>query len=83
MALQAGFFVVPIIYPIGILPEKYHIYLYLWAPTAMIQFTRSVLVDDKLPSLNGHVYLAAAVAVCLLVGTIVYRRLAPRAAEYL
>ena len=83
MALQAGFFLAPIIYPIGILPEKYHIYLYLWAPTPMIQFARSVLVEGKLPSFTGHVYLVIAVATCLVVGATVYRRLAPRAAEYL
>ena len=83
MALQAGFFVAPIIYPIGILPERYHIYLYLWAPTPLIQFTRSVLVDGRIPTLTAHLYLTAAVALCLIVGTVIYRRLGPRAAEYL
>jgi len=83
MALQAGFFVAPIIYPIGILPERYHVYLYFWAPTPVIQFVRAVLVDGRLPSGTGHAYLAAAVALCLIVGTMVYRKLGPRSAEYL
>jgi lipopolysaccharide transport system permease protein len=83
MALQAGFFVAPIIYPISILPERYHVYLYLWAPTPLIQFTRSVLVDGRVPTLTAHLYLTVAVALCLAIGTVIYRRLGPRAAEYL
>jgi lipopolysaccharide transport system permease protein len=83
MALQAGFFVAPIIYPISILPERFHVYLYLWVPTPIIQFSRNVLVDGRIPTLTGHAYLLGAVALCLVVGTVVYRRLGPKAAEYL
>ena len=83
MAVQAGFFVAPIIYPIGIIPERYHIYLYLWPPTPVIEFARAVLVEGVVPSARAHMFLAAAVAICLAVGVMLYRRLAPRAAEYL
>jgi lipopolysaccharide transport system permease protein len=83
MALQAGFFVAPIIYPIGILPERYHAYLYLWPPTPFIQFVRSVLVDGQVPTLTAHAYLAVAVTLSLALGLTVYRRLAPRTTEYL
>ena len=83
MIVQAGFFVAPVIYPIAILPERYHAYLYLWAPTPFIQFARSVLVEGRTPSATAHVYLAVAVVLCLITGVGVYRRLAPRAAEYL
>ena len=31
LMVQAGFFLAPIIYPLGILPEQFHIYLYLVA----------------------------------------------------
>jgi hypothetical protein len=44
LLLQAGFFVAPVVYPLSILPERLHFYLYLWPPTAVIQFARSVLV---------------------------------------
>ena len=44
---HAGFFVAPIIYPIGVLPERLHFYLYLWPPTPVILFSRSVLVDGR------------------------------------
>ena len=80
---QVGFFLAPIIYPIGILPERFHKYLYLWAPTPIIEFSRAVLVRGELPTLTGDAYLAAAVGASLVVGGLMFRRLAPRAAEYL
>ena len=64
MALQAGFFVAPVIYPLGILPERFHAYLYLWPPTPLIEFSRDVLVRRAVPSLTGHVLLAVAVTLC-------------------
>ena len=44
---QAGFFIAPIIYPIGILPERVHVYLYAWPPTPIILFSRSVLARRR------------------------------------
>ena len=66
---RAGFFVAPIIYPLDIIPERYHIYLYLWPPTPVIQFSRAVLVDGTIPTLKAHLLLmavAAAVFACLV-----------------
>jgi lipopolysaccharide transport system permease protein len=83
LMIQVGFFVSPVIYPIKILPERFHIYLYLWAPTPIIEFSRAVLVRGTLPTPLGDALLATAVAASLLVGVILFRRLAPRAAEYL
>jgi lipopolysaccharide transport system permease protein len=78
---QAGFFFAPVIYPIGILPERFHFYLYLWPPTPIIMFSRSVLVDGVVPSGFAHLLLSLETAVVLGVGVLVYRRLAPRVAE--
>lgn len=83
VVVQAGFFVAPIVYPLSIIPERYHFYLYLWPPTAFIEFSRSVLVAGVVPSLRGHAFLALTAVACLLVGILIYRRLGPRAAEYL
>jgi len=82
MALQAGFFLAPIIYPLEILPERFHFYLYVWPPTPVIEFSRSALVAGVMPTMTGHVYLAADAAVCLLAGIAIFRWLSPRAAEY-
>jgi lipopolysaccharide transport system permease protein len=81
--LQAGFFVAPVVYPLGILPERVHFYLYFWPPTPVIQFVRSVLVLGQVPSLRAHAMLAAASLVALLLGALLFKRFSPRCVEYL
>jgi homopolymeric O-antigen transport system permease protein len=83
VVIQAGFFVAPIIYPLDILPERFHKYLYLWPPTPVIEFSRSVLVNGIMPTRTGHLYLAADALCCLAAGIVVFRRLRLRAPEYL
>ena len=80
---HAGFFVAPIIYPLNILPERLHLLLYLWPPTPIILFSRSVLIDHRIPSALAHGLLTVEAALILLAGTLVYRARVPRVAEYL
>ena len=80
--LQAGFFLAPIIYPLEILPERFHFFLYIWPPTPVIEFSRAALVAGVMPTTRGHLYLAGEAAFCLLVGVVTFRLLSPRAAEY-
>jgi homopolymeric O-antigen transport system permease protein len=80
---QAGFFLAPIIYPLSILPERFHFYLYLWPPTAIIEFSRAVLVRGTMPTATAHLCLIGVTALALVIGAWLFRRLAPRAAEYL
>lgn len=80
---QAGFFVAPIVYPISVLPERLHIFLYLWPPTPVIIFARGVLVDGRAPSLLGHLLLCGEAAAVLAIGALIYRMHAPRVAEAL
>jgi len=82
VVLQAGFFLAPIIYPLDILPERFHFYLYIWPPTPVIEFSRSVLVRSVVPTVRGHLALAADATFCLVVGMVIFWRLSPRAAEY-
>ena len=83
LTTQAGFFVAPIVYPLAILPERFHWYLYLWPPTLDIQLARMVLVKGEVPTLRAHAFLAAATAIALAAGIALYHRHAPRAAENL
>jgi lipopolysaccharide transport system permease protein len=83
VVLQAGFFIAPIIYPLEILPERFHFYLYIWPPTPVIEFSRMALVRGVMPTTTGHVYLAIDAALCLLAGALIFWRLSPRAAEHL
>jgi lipopolysaccharide transport system permease protein len=82
VVLQAGFFIAPIIYPLEILPERFHFYLYIWPPTPVIEFSRAVLVRGVLPTRTGHAYLALDAIICLAVGVLIFRWLSPRAPEY-
>jgi lipopolysaccharide transport system permease protein len=78
---QAGFFLAPIIYPLGIVPERFHFYFYLWPPTPIIEFSKAALVLHAVPSLTGHVCLALEVIAAMTVGAQVMRRYGRRAAE--
>jgi lipopolysaccharide transport system permease protein len=80
---QAGFFLAPIIYPLGIVPERLHVYFYLWPPTPIIEFSRAVLIANTMPTLTAHAYLVAEVAVALVIGTSVLGRYGRKAAEWL
>jgi lipopolysaccharide transport system permease protein len=83
VALQAGFFVAPVVYPLSILPERVHFFLFLWPPTPVIQFARDVLVAGTIPSLRAHLYLTAMTAATLAIGVTLFARHRRRAAEYL
>ena len=82
MVAQAGFFLAPIVFPLSIIPERFHFYFYLWPPTPVIQFSRAVLVNGTIPTATAHAYLALDAAIILLTGMLVFNALAPRAAEY-
>ncbi|MGH9386302.1 MAG: ABC transporter permease [Vicinamibacterales bacterium] len=83
VVVQAGFFVAPVIYPLGILPERLHVYLYIWPPTPMIMFSRAALIDGTIPSGLAHLLLTMETAVAFGLGMWVYARLAPKVAESL
>src|SRR3954470_16373742 len=80
---HAGFFVAPIIYPLRILPERIHAFLYAWPPTPIILFSRSVLIDGRAPSPLAHVLLVAETLAILGAGVLIYRARSPRVAEEL
>jgi lipopolysaccharide transport system permease protein len=83
VVLQAGFFLAPIIYPLDIIPHRYHFYLYLWPVTPVVDFSRMVLIAGELPSLRAHAYLFAATAVIFGAGVAIYRRTVASALERL
>ncbi len=82
LIVQVGFFAAPIVYPLRILPERIHFYLYCWPPTPIVQFSRSVLVDGVVPTAKAHMLLTLEAAAALAIGGFIFRRYSPRAAEY-
>ena len=83
VVIQAGFFLAPVVYPLRVIPLKYHFAMYFWPPTAIIEFSRAVLVDGTIPTMRAHMFLLFETTVLLGIGMAFFRRLAPRAAEYL
>ena len=81
--IQAGFFLAPVIYPLRVMPERYHFFFYLWPPTPVIEFSRSVLVAGVVPSARAHLLLILEAACVLAIGILVFRRYSPRAAEHI
>jgi lipopolysaccharide transport system permease protein len=82
VVVQAGFFVAPIVYPIGIVPERFHIYFYLWPPTPVIEFSRAVLVRGVPPTAKADLFLVVDALVILMTGVMLFKRFDPHAAEY-
>lgn len=80
---QAGFFVAPIIYPLSVLPERFHPYFYLWPPTSIIQFSRAALGNDPTPTAGAHLLLVGMVSFIVLTGLAVYRKNAPHVVEHI
>ena len=80
---QAGFFITPIIWPIGAIPERFHFFLYLWPPTPFIEFSRQALAGGANPTSRATTYLLVETALVLGIGVLTFRRLSPRSAEYL
>jgi ABC-type polysaccharide/polyol phosphate export permease len=80
---RAGFFVAPIVFPIQLLPESLHPYLYLWPPTPVIEFARSALIKGAPSGLGANLLLLFAALGILASGALVFRRHAARAAEHL
>jgi lipopolysaccharide transport system permease protein len=80
---HAGFFIAPIIYPLSVLPERIHHYLYLWPPTPVMQFARAVLIDGHIPTARAHVFLLVQAVAIFFVGVSIFRRHAPRSVECL
>jgi ABC-type polysaccharide/polyol phosphate export permease len=80
---QAGFFLTPIIWPIGAIPERFHFFLYLWPPTPYVDFARQVLVAGTAPSVNATLYVLVETLLVFTAGVILFRARASRAAEHL
>jgi lipopolysaccharide transport system permease protein len=80
---QAGFFLAPIVYPLSVLPERLHFYLYIWPPTPVIMFSRAVLVDGAIPTAKAHALLSIEALAVFGIGAAIYRLRAPRIAEAL
>ncbi len=89
--ITAGFYATPIIWPIERIPEQYRKLIYINPLAIVVQYSKRVLVEGRIVDAAGSAktfYLGNGLilAECLLlfvIGFLVFRKMAPRAAEYL
>jgi len=75
LVLSALFYLTPIVYPIGLVPEHLRPWLYANPLTALVTLYRTFLIGSDPPSAVSVLGLAAAAAALLGIGATVFRRL--------
>lgn len=83
LILSALFYVTPIVYPVGLVPEGLRPWLAANPLTTVVTLYRTFLISSDPPSLAAVGVLAGSAAVVLGVGAVVYRRLAAGFADEL
>lgn len=81
--VMAGFFLSPVIYPLDVIPARYHTLLFLNPVTGLIQYARLLLLEGQLPSLAGTLYVTLVTFAILALGMWLFNRHAHMAAEQL
>jgi lipopolysaccharide transport system permease protein len=81
IALQAGFFLTPIIYSISLIPNKYVFYYSLNPITRIIGSIRKLLYYNTIPDLLDFSIPIVGSLLLLVMGYYIFRKLEPRFAE--
>jgi ABC-type polysaccharide/polyol phosphate export permease len=81
--VQLGFWVTPIIYPISVVPEKYHAFIFLNPMARIIQGSRQAIIGPPgdFTSFTNHIILISVAAVFFLAGLTLFNKLSPSFAE--
>jgi ABC-type polysaccharide/polyol phosphate export permease len=74
VVLQLGFWGSPIIYPIDIVPQKYHLLFRLNPMARLIQDFRLVVIMGQLPTLKSAVVNILFVSTIMALGLLVFNR---------
>jgi lipopolysaccharide transport system permease protein len=83
IALQLGFFLSPIVYDTSLIPTPYRFIYSLNPVTSLIESARSIFLLQRLPSLFDSAVIISSIAIFLLIGVLIFRRLEARFAEEL
>lgn len=89
--ITAGFYATPIIWPLSWLPEKYRYIVYINPIAIIVEYANRTLVEGRILDSSGSARMffignCIVFAECLMLlvaGLLVFRKMAPRAAEYL
>lgn len=73
--LQIGFWLTPIIYPVFLIPENYHRFIYLNPMARVIEYSRAIFIKSHIPAADLNIVLLIMMTVMILFGIIIFRRL--------
>ena len=77
MLLQGLFYLTPIVYPLGLVPDRFEKYLALNPLTPLVTLYREALLGGSMPPLATLTPLVITSALSLVIGIWVFRRLKP------
>lgn len=81
IALQIGFYVTPIIYPVSLVPQKYMFYYMLNPITRLMVMYRDILLYNTIPSLSDFMIVGIFGLTIFAIGSTVFKRLSDKFAE--
>lgn len=81
--VQLGFWATPIIYPVSIVPEKYHAWIFLNPVARIVQGCRQALMEqgDQFLRLANHAIIIVVAACVFTAGWVLFNRLSRSFAE--
>lgn len=83
IALQIGFWLTPIIYPITIVPFEYHSVIFLNPWARIIEYSRDIFIRHHIPSLYLNLLLAIGTIVLFVLGYVIFKTQESKIAEKL
>ena len=73
--LQIGFWITPIIYPVSLIPEKYHQLVYLNPLARVIEYSRAVFIQGHIPEPSLNTILLLIVTVLFVFAIVFFHKL--------
>ena len=83
IALQLGFWLSPIVYDGSLIPPRFAFVYALNPVTRLIEFTRGIFLENRIPTMFDTSVLVAAVTIIGITGHLIFSRLEKRFAEEL
>jgi len=81
VGVAAMFYASPIIYPLTILPEKYHQLILLNPIAFIIHFTKLALTQNHWPTFGQSAVFAVSVILSFFIGVLIYKKMEKKIAE--
>lgn len=71
--LQVSFWLTPIIYPVSMIPDKYHRLIYLNPLARIIEYSRAIFIKQHIPAADLNVILIIMVFILIFFSIIIFR----------